>query len=621
MLVYKFIENMIICEVIVLLYSNNLFKFFFLIPIYVQHDKNNKMSTQQFFCRFCGDFVVNEKHRTSCLFWDDGLSLKLESHLVYKNFVVLMPINEKDEILTNIYYYIIKSIKPSIYIVRVPAMNNLSKSFERLKDMGWLNHDVIRINLFILSVSSCPDKEQSFLDYMKILNDINITNGDLLFFDNWFKMNEIILLKIQEKYSLGCWLQKIFDFGMNIYGKVRSVYDFFIKHVLKNNQNHLLLGPSILMIPNEKPTLFNTIKSAGYRTRTYWCNKDKGEPRHELGINFKCDRCNLNHRTNSLSACTYCHKLFSYTNLTLHEKVNCLHRFADSADLTSVIILLISKGDDAEIRSNIFGQYLQLKHELTPTENKFLVSRFHCENEESIADILQTSRIKQLSETLKTGDEVVPIVSFFFCDKNTDLVRSGKVLFQQLPHLHTLLFSVRIQTKDIVSSFPKSDTFSCNYETSQFKFLQMLEFFYQIIINFDQKSNQIENKAADAFKVGLKTIGTSFFDTPEILVCLRLYFNHVKHRLDSKSTTFSWKDLMKNLALHFSKTKKIFANGVSEVLEQHITIIFTSFGIFKRKTNVSGIEIEVIDVPQNIEKLLSMSCPMFTKNLLTKAKN
>jgi hypothetical protein len=414
---------------------------------------------------------------------------------------------------------------------------------------------------------------------------------------------------------LNSWPFKKLDFGLTASEKIKSIHNFLKRSsFFKKKYNHLLLGPTSL-ISHTKSFIFNDKKSTNLvnRTRSYWCPKESTN-KCELGTNFSCDRCKKNHKSVALSACTNCNKLFSSSNITYHEKSLCLYKFAEMSNLTSVIILLISVGDDAEIRSNIFGQYLQLKQGLNYEENNYMVSRFRADDQNTLADTLTTTRVNILSETLKPGEEVVPIVTFVFCDNNIDLDQISQILFTKLPHLHTLHFSVRIQTGDLTSTLKTSNRYSITYVTSQYRYFQILDFLYVMISNFDQKLGSLEAQSFKICSPQLKEIGTSFDNTSEIVVQLRKFCKLYQERIKENS---GWASFFEEFQKHFYKTN----NSKSD--ERDVELILRSFNINKQNAMIAGTTNtrEIIKFPSNILQLLSMTCPLFTKNLILKTKH
>lgn len=575
------------------------------------------MDGQFHFCEFCGEFLINEKHQSSCFFWDKDFISKKETRLKIENFFVLMPIKEEDDVLVNFHYCFLKSMNPDAIIIKVPPMNDLSISFQRLKEMGWVNHPKIILNLFLLNIGTDNPAidEKLFIMFMDFLDKYNISNGLNLFFDNWFTIDQKVLDQIMRTKHLNSWPIKKLDFGLTVSEKIKSIYNFLKKSsFLKEKYDHLLLGPTAL-ISHTKSFIFNDKKTINLisRLRSYWCPKET-KNKIELGASFKCDHCNINHKTNAMSACTYCHKMMSFSNLPNHEKSLCLYKFAEMSYLTSVIILLISVGNDAEIRSNIFGQYLQLKQGLNYEENKYMVSRFRADDQNALADTLTTTRVNILSETLKPGEEVAPIVTFVFCDNNIDLDQTSQILFTKLPHLHTLHFSVRIQTEDLISPLKTSNRYSITYVTSQYRYFQMLDFLYFMIANFDQKLGSLEGQSFKICSVQLKEIGTSFDNTSEIVVQLRRFCKLYQERIKENT---GWTTFFEEFQKHFYKTN----NRKND--ERDVDLIFRSFNINRQIAIITGTTNtrEIIKFPSNMLQLLSMTCPLFAKNLMLKTKH
>lgn len=552
-------------------------------------------------CYFCGE-VSDEKHSIVCIYQDHQFQVRIDTEL-NPPLNVIIPIKKTDASLAKLYYYTIKSVDPSALICVLPSFDNIKisfKCFQEMQEMGWKDNTSVKINMIIINSSQIG---QDVLNTLEFIDNHQLKNAGALLLDFWFNLEDSQINDfVISSFGFHQWSKFSIQMSNKFFDKLIFLKDYL---EIDEKYNHLSLGPSFLLTHANSVIFNNTKTITNFDSKLYWCKFYKTDL-VQLGPGKYCKTCKIKHK-DAVSACTYCNKLINFTNLCAHEK-KCSFKFADAGSSISLIVLLMSVGDDGDIRSNIFAEYLKFKQDADLNVNKYLITRFRFDDEKTLLFNLTISRINQLCE-LSKYPEIVPIIVFVFCDRDNDLDKIGNSVIDKIPHIHTIHFSIRLQTIDLIQTLKTNKQFSSSFITTQFRYIQMLEFYSQMIFNFRHSDYQLklEFVAFKSIEQQFEKMGTGFSEAFFIFKEIVRFFGEQNI---SKRVIVDQNTLWKQFKNFISHTTPIF-NITSSTFKTFVSILKS----FEIQTD----EQDYFLIPQHFQQLITIKRPLFKKNIFVKA--
>jgi hypothetical protein len=563
---------------------------------------NNKSSKQ---CFYCGEVYSSvRKHQSGCAFKDDNIKSKLGPLKCVQNMInskelaclfVLMPICGLATSLVQIYYHLLKSIYPNFVVLTVPFRGTLVRTFNHMMLSEWYTKLTnCKLFLFVLNVDRSLENSQidQYIDDINSYDDVK--EPFCLVFDNWcqVKTKDEIIKAAHLGGGGGHFLDWEYSrilIGNEFLTKLNDIKSMlFGLELLDNSKRIYSIGPTYFVRSNQSIFQENKdVEPSSKKQKLMFCPSDESV----LDDNMLCKICETNHALKkSLSSCTFCAQLFLSTNLSRHENV-CPYSFV-KCRYPSQILLLISLGLDGEIRSNLFGQFMNVVTSFDQN-NDVSICRIHLNNLGELNKMIQQSKVNVLS---KNNDAKVSV--FVFCNFTDAMIVSGQQLINNsiIPQLSSVNLSIRIQTTEInrtlFTGFSLSSGYNVSVVTSNFRYLQIMQVYHHLVANTDDGVRLI--------KIMQKKLG--------IVPNITIIPNFREWYLNNSS-------LLHTMVLNFQTMNDLFTEAGYRVVndrEKQIDYLDSVMKSFDVRANEEG----NFKLPKNFGEILFKTSPFFEKDLL-----